>query len=85
MCDDDPGHEVDLTLTSSLRDLTMVWRGDLAWSDAVGSGRLAVDGPEGLRQHGQGEDGDQRGGPAPTRTAGVPGHPATLSQTNRHV
>ena len=50
VCDEDPGHEVDLTLTSSLRDLTRVWRGDLAWSEAVGQGRLDVEGPERLRR-----------------------------------
>ena len=50
VCDADPGHDVSLTLTSSLRDLTRVWRGDLAWSEAVGQGRLAVDGPEELRR-----------------------------------
>jgi hypothetical protein len=50
VCDEDPGHEVDVTLTSSLRDLTLVWRGDLAWTDAVGQGRLDVSGPESLRR-----------------------------------
>ena len=50
VCDEDPGHEVTLRLTSTLRDLTLVWRGDLTWSDAVRSGRLAVEGPERLRR-----------------------------------
>jgi DNA-binding HxlR family transcriptional regulator len=50
MCDEDPGHEVTVTVTSSLRDLTRIWRGDLTWTDAVGAGRLAVDGPEQLRR-----------------------------------
>jgi DNA-binding HxlR family transcriptional regulator len=50
VCDEDPGHEVDVTLTSSLRDLTRVWRGDLAWTEAVGQGRLDVEGPESLRR-----------------------------------
>ncbi len=50
VCDEDPGHEVTLTLTSSLRDLTQVWRGDLTWAEAVGSGRLEVTGPERLRR-----------------------------------
>jgi len=50
VCDEDPGHEIDVTVTSSLRDLTRVWRGDLAWTEAVGQGRLDVAGPESLRR-----------------------------------
>jgi len=50
VCDEDPGHDVTLTLTSSLRVLTRVWRGDLPWSAAVGTGGLTVEGPERLRR-----------------------------------
>ena len=50
VCDDDPGHEVDLTVTTSLRSLTEVWRGDLSWSSALRSGALAVEGTERMRR-----------------------------------
>jgi DNA-binding HxlR family transcriptional regulator len=50
VCTDDPGHEVDLTLTSSLRVLTEVWTGDLSWPQSIGSGALEVTGPSRLRR-----------------------------------
>ncbi|KHL13387.1 DNA-binding HxlR family transcriptional regulator [Mumia flava] len=50
VCDIDPGRPVTVTMTSSLRDLTRVWRGDLTWTDAVRSGRLHVDGPAAVRR-----------------------------------
>jgi DNA-binding HxlR family transcriptional regulator len=45
VCDLDPGYGVTVTLTSSLRMMTEIWRGDLTWSSAVGSGALDIDGP----------------------------------------
>ncbi|MGH3459295.1 winged helix-turn-helix transcriptional regulator [Aeromicrobium sp.] len=50
VCDVDPGFDVAVRVTSSLRALTAVWRGDLDWSDAVRSGSLEVQGPESLRR-----------------------------------
>jgi DNA-binding HxlR family transcriptional regulator len=50
VCDVDPGFEVAVTLTTSLRRMVEVWRGDLAWSVAVRSGALTVDGPAALRR-----------------------------------
>jgi hypothetical protein len=35
VCDFDPGFEVDARLTASLRTLTEIWRGDLAWAMAL--------------------------------------------------
>lgn len=48
VCDEDPGHDVDVTVTGSLRDLTRWWRGDLAWSAALRDGAVEVVGPSRL-------------------------------------
>jgi len=50
VCDDDPGKPLAATLTSSLRVLVDVWRGERSWADAVRSGALAVDGPTDTRR-----------------------------------
>ncbi|MCF2530219.1 winged helix-turn-helix transcriptional regulator [Yinghuangia soli] len=50
LCDADPGFDVTVTVTASLRRLIEVWRGDLAWSDALRSGGVSVHGPEELRR-----------------------------------
>ncbi|HEX5532945.1 MAG TPA: helix-turn-helix domain-containing protein [Actinomycetales bacterium] len=44
LCDFDPGYEVDVTVTSTLRALTLVWRGDLPWSEALREGAVRLDG-----------------------------------------
>ncbi len=50
VCDIDPGHEVAVTVTASLRGMVEVWRGDLSWSDALRSGVVEVAGPDALRR-----------------------------------
>lgn len=50
VCDVDPGHPVAVTVTATLRPMIEVWRGDLEWSDALGSGAIEVSGPEALRR-----------------------------------
>ena len=50
VCDHDPGHDVAVMVTASLRSLVQVWRGDQGWSDALRSGGLEVRGPEALRR-----------------------------------
>ena len=45
ICDYDPGFEVDATITTSLRTLTEIWRGDRPWSQALKAGLVTVDGP----------------------------------------
>ncbi|MBV9831482.1 MAG: helix-turn-helix transcriptional regulator [Marmoricola sp.] len=50
VCDDDPGHEVDLVVTTSLRTLTQVWMGLGTWDQARGAGQITVDGPAALRR-----------------------------------
>lgn len=50
VCDFDPGYDVAVTISSSLRTLTAVWRGDLSWSAALRSGSLELVGPATLRR-----------------------------------
>jgi DNA-binding HxlR family transcriptional regulator len=50
VCDADPGHEVDATVTASLRALTSVWRGDRSWTDAVRDGSVSITAPETVRR-----------------------------------
>ncbi|GAA1789372.1 helix-turn-helix domain-containing protein [Planosporangium flavigriseum] len=50
VCDTDPGHEVAVVVTTSLRCLIAVWLGDLPWLDALRSGELEIHGPEALRR-----------------------------------
>ena len=50
VCDFDPGYEVAVSVSSSLRTLTQVWRGDLGWSEALRSGSLELQGPESMRR-----------------------------------
>lgn len=50
VCDYDPGFEVAATVSTSLRTLTLIWRGDLSWSAALKGGGVAVAGPAGVRQ-----------------------------------
>lgn len=50
VCDVDPGHDVDLTVTAGLRVLTQVWRGDRTWSEVLRRGELQLAGPADLRR-----------------------------------
>lgn len=45
VCDVDPGYDVAASLTTTLRTMTEIWRGDRAWTDAVRSSLLAIDAP----------------------------------------
>jgi DNA-binding HxlR family transcriptional regulator len=49
LCLEDPGHEVDLYLTTTLQDMIYIVRGDLALSGALDQGRLEIIGPRALR------------------------------------
>jgi DNA-binding HxlR family transcriptional regulator len=44
VCDVDPGFPVRVTVETSLRTLTLIWRGDLSWSIALRSGDLVLHG-----------------------------------------
>jgi DNA-binding HxlR family transcriptional regulator len=50
VCDDDPGFEVAATVATSLHTLTGVWRGDLSWVQAIRTGKLRLDAPDGVRR-----------------------------------
>jgi DNA-binding HxlR family transcriptional regulator len=42
LCIEDPGFEVDLYLSTTLRDMIQIWRGDLALARALDEGRFEV-------------------------------------------
>lgn len=44
VCDVDPGHPVDLTVTTTLRDLTRIWRGEVGWDHARRTGAVELEG-----------------------------------------
>jgi DNA-binding HxlR family transcriptional regulator len=45
LCDSDPGHPEHAWVETDLRSLTMIWRGDLGWPEALRSGRVEIHGP----------------------------------------
>ena len=71
LCLVDPGHPVDLRVTSSVRVLTEVWMGDRSLADVVSDGRVRLDGPSRLRRAFQGWFGPHPilGGIVPAETA----------------
>jgi len=48
VCDEDPGHEVDVTVRVGLRRMVEVWLGDVSWNTALRSGDLQLVGPSTL-------------------------------------
>jgi DNA-binding HxlR family transcriptional regulator len=50
ICDFDPGYEVAATVSTSLRTLTRIWRGDVSWSRALLDGSVQVDGSAQVRR-----------------------------------
>jgi DNA-binding HxlR family transcriptional regulator len=44
LCDFDPGHPVTTRVVAPLRTMTLVWRGDLSWREALKSGDLRLEG-----------------------------------------
>ena len=50
VCDEDPGHEITVSLTADLRALVEVWRGDRTWTEALRTGQMRVHGPEAVRR-----------------------------------
>jgi len=50
LCDFDPGHPVAATVETALRTLTLFWRGDLSWAQALRSGDLELHGPVRVRR-----------------------------------
>jgi DNA-binding HxlR family transcriptional regulator len=50
VCDFDPGHDVAATISTSLRTLTQIWRGDQSWQRAMMDGSVNVDAPTDVRR-----------------------------------
>ncbi|MGH1565465.1 winged helix-turn-helix transcriptional regulator [Mumia sp. DW29H23] len=50
VCDVDPERPVSVTVTSGLRTLTEIWRGDTTWAQALRTGAVRLDGPSALRR-----------------------------------
>jgi DNA-binding HxlR family transcriptional regulator len=50
VCDVDPGYDVAVTVSSSLRRMIEIWRGDLGWPAALRSREVEVHGPAALRR-----------------------------------
>jgi DNA-binding HxlR family transcriptional regulator len=50
VCDFDPGYDVAVSVTGTLRRMLEVWRGDLGWPAAIRSGSIQLQGPARLRR-----------------------------------
>lgn len=50
VCDQDPGHDVAVTVTADLRAMVDVWRGTSTWPSALRAGTVTLDGPAPLRR-----------------------------------
>jgi DNA-binding HxlR family transcriptional regulator len=50
VCDYDPGHDLGVTVTATLKGLTEVWLGELSWKSAQRNGEVRIDGPTALRR-----------------------------------
>lgn len=50
VCDFDPGYDVRVFVETTLRALTLVWRGDTSWAEALRSGDLTLHGESQLRR-----------------------------------
>ena len=50
VCMKDPGHPVDLTVTTDVRSLTAVWMGDIGLGQALRDHRVRLDGPTPLKR-----------------------------------
>ena len=50
ICNFDPGYDVTATISSSLRTLTQIWRGDVSWSRTLLDGSVSIDGPSDIRR-----------------------------------
>ena len=50
VCDVDPGFEVTAGVSTGLRSLVQVWRGDRSWPEALRSGAVVVEGPSLVRR-----------------------------------
>lgn len=53
LCVDDPGHEVDIYITTTLEHLISLWMGDMGIGQATEAGALFLDGPKHLMNRAQ--------------------------------
>ncbi len=75
ICDDDPGFPVTVTVRTSLRTLTSLWRADLTWEQALRAGSVTLLGPSHLRRDLPRWFGTSAFGPVPRPLAGAGGPP----------
>jgi DNA-binding HxlR family transcriptional regulator len=50
VCDFDPGYDVAVSVTGSLRRMVEIWRGEVGWPAAIRSGTIQLEGPERFRR-----------------------------------
>jgi len=50
VCDFDPGHDIDAIVSTGLRTLTRIWRGDESWELALRAGSVTVGGTSDVRR-----------------------------------
>jgi DNA-binding HxlR family transcriptional regulator len=50
VCDFDPGYEVAATVSTSLRTLSQIWRGDQSWQRALLDGSVSIDAARDVRR-----------------------------------
>lgn len=50
VCDVDPGYEIAVSVSGSLRRMVEIWRGDLGWPEALRSGAVTLSGAEPFRR-----------------------------------
>ncbi|MFC8600183.1 MULTISPECIES: winged helix-turn-helix transcriptional regulator [unclassified Isoptericola] len=50
VCDYDPGYDTAVVVTTPLRTLTRLWRGDVTWDGALRARDVVLDGPEAVRR-----------------------------------
>lgn len=51
LCLDDPGHDVDVLIETSLRTMTKIWICELKFNDAVSAGQVRVSGDPKITKH----------------------------------
>lgn len=50
VCDFDPGFQIAVSVTCTLRTMAQIWRGDLSWQAALKDDSLQLDGPQTARR-----------------------------------
>ena len=50
VCDFDPGYDVTATISTDVRSLAQIWRGDSSWRRSLLDGSVAIGGPSDVRR-----------------------------------